>query len=202
MSYWWSTVNTLILSISTSSTISFLNQPITRCISTIWFYASFFAMNFRYLRQRDVEHIRIDGSTGGKVRHERVASFQNTASCRVAVLAITAAGVAITLTAASTVFFAEMYEWSDLHLTAPPPDQPLLYCWTIMISPWHCPTLFPFDLTVSLSPLSTYLIISIFFSRFQVLDTGFSDPSWGSRTSHWTDEHRQRRVFPCRRYDW
>ena len=45
-----------------------------------------------------------------------VSNFQNTATCRVAVLAITAAGVAITLTAASTVYFAEMYGLSHLSL--------------------------------------------------------------------------------------
>ena len=62
-----------------------------------------------FLRSRDQEHIRIDGQTVSKERHGRVQRFQHSASCRVAILAITAAGMAITLTAASTVYFAEMY---------------------------------------------------------------------------------------------
>ena len=51
----------------------------------------------------------MDGQTSGKDRHSRVEHFQTSATCRVAVLAITAAGVAITLTAAANVFFAEMF---------------------------------------------------------------------------------------------
>ena len=55
------------------------------------------------------EYIRIDGTTPSKDRQSRVQFFQNSASCRVAVLAITAAGVALTLTAAATIYFAEVY---------------------------------------------------------------------------------------------
>ena len=39
----------------------------------------------------------------------RTERFQQTAECRVALLAITTAGVALTLTAAATVYFAELY---------------------------------------------------------------------------------------------
>ncbi len=59
------------------------------------------------------EYIRIDGTTPSKDRQSRVQFFQNSTSCRVAVLAITAAGVALTLTAASTIFFAEIY-WTPV----------------------------------------------------------------------------------------
>jgi SWI/SNF-related matrix-associated actin-dependent regulator 1 of chromatin subfamily A len=62
-----------------------------------------------YLKQGDIEHIRIDGRSTGRHRHASVLNFQSSSTCRVALLAITAAGVAITLTAASTVFFAEMF---------------------------------------------------------------------------------------------
>lgn len=53
--------------------------------------------------------IRIDGQTSGRERHAKVHQFQTQPSCRVALLAITAAGIAITLTAANHVFFAEMF---------------------------------------------------------------------------------------------
>jgi hypothetical protein len=55
------------------------------------------------------DYIRIDGQTLAKQRHENVSRFQTDVSVRVALLSITAAGVALTLTAASTVFFAELY---------------------------------------------------------------------------------------------
>jgi len=54
-------------------------------------------------------YIKIDGRTPPTDRQALVGRFQNDPHTRVAVLAITAAGVAITLTAASTVWFAEMY---------------------------------------------------------------------------------------------
>lgn len=53
--------------------------------------------------------IRIDGSTLPKQRQEQISAFQNDPSIRVAVLGITAAGVAVTLTASSTVWFAELF---------------------------------------------------------------------------------------------
>jgi SWI/SNF-related matrix-associated actin-dependent regulator 1 of chromatin subfamily A len=53
--------------------------------------------------------IRIDGSTSPKDRQEQLTLFQNDATVRVAILGITAAGVGVTLTAASTIWFAELY---------------------------------------------------------------------------------------------
>jgi len=53
--------------------------------------------------------IRIDGSTNPKVRQEEMMKFQSDPTVRVAILGITAAGVAVTLTAASTVWFAELF---------------------------------------------------------------------------------------------
>jgi len=53
--------------------------------------------------------IRIDGSTMPKERQRMVQSFQTNPKVRIAVLNITAAGVAVTLTAASTVWFAELF---------------------------------------------------------------------------------------------
>lgn len=63
----------------------------------------------KFLTSKGVHYVRIDGNTSGRDRHSRVAEFQQVASCSVAVLAITAAGIAITLTAANHVFFAEMF---------------------------------------------------------------------------------------------
>lgn len=62
-----------------------------------------------FLQEREVEFIRIDGRTASKDRHQLTQKFQNDSNTRAAVLGITAAGIALTLTAASTVFFAELY---------------------------------------------------------------------------------------------
>ncbi len=54
-------------------------------------------------------YIRIDGSTTPKFRQEQINNFQQDPTVRIALLGITAAGVAVTLTAASTVWFAELF---------------------------------------------------------------------------------------------
>lgn len=56
-----------------------------------------------------MQHIRIDGSTSAESRFSQCEEFQDNFDIRVAVLGITAAGIAITLTAASTIFFLELY---------------------------------------------------------------------------------------------
>lgn len=55
------------------------------------------------------KHIRIDGSTSPKARQEQILQFQTDPAVRIAMLGITAAGVAVTLTASSTVWFAELF---------------------------------------------------------------------------------------------
>ena len=55
------------------------------------------------------KYIRIDGSTSPKSRQEQIDIFQKDPTVRVALLGITAAGVAVTLTASSTVWFAELF---------------------------------------------------------------------------------------------
>lgn len=55
------------------------------------------------------KYIRIDGSTHPKMRQEQIMCFQYDPSVRIAVLGITAAGVGVTLTAASTIWFAELF---------------------------------------------------------------------------------------------
>ncbi|CAB9508561.1 regulator of chromatin subfamily A-like protein 1 [Seminavis robusta] len=56
-----------------------------------------------------VKFIRIDGKTNPKFRQEQIDAFQNDPSVRVALLGITAAGVAVTLTASSQVIFTELF---------------------------------------------------------------------------------------------
>ena len=57
------------------------------------------------------QYIRIDGSTSPQERQNQIRRFQDPRNdkLRVAVLGITAAGVAVTLTASSTVWFAELF---------------------------------------------------------------------------------------------
>ena len=54
-------------------------------------------------------HIRIDGSVSCQDRAVRVSKFQSCSKIRVAILSMTAAGVGLTLTAASCVMFAELH---------------------------------------------------------------------------------------------
>ena len=60
------------------------------------------------LRRRKVPFIRIDGSTDTNARQHLVDRFQTDRQTRVAVLSIKAAGMGLTLTAASTVIFGEL----------------------------------------------------------------------------------------------
>lgn len=54
-------------------------------------------------------HIRIDGKVPTDVRAQLVTKFQTCSRVRVALLSMTAAGVGLTLTAASTILFAELH---------------------------------------------------------------------------------------------
>lgn len=59
-------------------------------------------------RRKTCKYIRIDGKTPSSERSKLVNSFQNEENVKVAILSIRAAGVGLTLTAASIVVFAEM----------------------------------------------------------------------------------------------
>ncbi|OAE20045.1 hypothetical protein AXG93_2584s1290 [Marchantia polymorpha subsp. ruderalis] len=61
-----------------------------------------------FLQKKKVKFIRIDGKTHPASRQDLVKTFQEKEDVKVAVLGIRAAGVGLTLTAASTVIFAEM----------------------------------------------------------------------------------------------
>ena len=58
---------------------------------------------------KGIGHVRIDGSVLPKERAIRVKKFQTLPIIRVAILSMTAAGVGLTLTAASSVMFAELH---------------------------------------------------------------------------------------------
>ena len=60
------------------------------------------------LHKQKTQFIRIDGQVPANIRHQLVRSFQTKPTMRVALLSMTAAGVGLTLTAASTVLFAEL----------------------------------------------------------------------------------------------
>ncbi len=62
-----------------------------------------------FFREKNLKYIKIDGSTSSKDRHVYTQRFQSDPDLRVAVLGITAAGIALTLTAANVVFFTEMF---------------------------------------------------------------------------------------------
>eukprot|EP00929_Paragymnodinium_shiwhaense_P031338 TRINITY_DN17576_c0_g1_i1.p1 TRINITY_DN17576_c0_g1~~TRINITY_DN17576_c0_g1_i1.p1 ORF type:complete len:925 (-),score=271.70 TRINITY_DN17576_c0_g1_i1:183-2957(-) len=61
------------------------------------------------VKKLNMKHIRIDGSTSSEERRRQVDVFQADKATRVAILGMQAAGVGITLTAASTVVFVELH---------------------------------------------------------------------------------------------
>jgi SWI/SNF-related matrix-associated actin-dependent regulator 1 of chromatin subfamily A len=67
------------------------------------------AVDQRLLAKYPNSHIRIDGQVPTGARAQLVRKFQTCARVRVALLSMTAAGVGLTLTAASTVLFAELH---------------------------------------------------------------------------------------------
>jgi SWI/SNF-related matrix-associated actin-dependent regulator 1 of chromatin subfamily A len=61
-----------------------------------------------FCSKKKVKTIRIDGSVDPERRHKRVTEFQHNEDVRVAILSIAACSQGLTLTAASTVVFAEL----------------------------------------------------------------------------------------------
>ena len=68
------------------------------------------------MKKKKVGYMRIDGSVNPEKRHERVTNFQHNDKIRVAILSITACSQGLTLTAASTVVFAEL-TWTPSIMT-------------------------------------------------------------------------------------
>lgn len=60
-----------------------------------------------FIQKQNIEFIRIDGSSSSLDRHKNTQTFQTDPNIKIALLGITAAGIALTLTAASVVFFIE-----------------------------------------------------------------------------------------------
>lgn len=94
---------------------AFLDNPLSGKVLVFCHHRAVMEGLARFLTQRGDEFIRIDGQTASKDRHSRVQHFQTSSQCRVAILAITAAGIALTLTAAATVYFAELF-WTPAAL--------------------------------------------------------------------------------------
>jgi SWI/SNF-related matrix-associated actin-dependent regulator 1 of chromatin subfamily A len=88
----------------------FLNTLIENDIKFILFAHHIEVLNGieEHIKRRKVGMIRIDGNVPPSKRHELVNKFQTDQLCRVALLSLTATSQGITLTAASTVVFAEM----------------------------------------------------------------------------------------------
>lgn len=61
------------------------------------------------LQRLKLKYIRIDGNTPMNKRHDLVQQYQEVPAIRIALLSISATGVGLTLTAASTILFAEMH---------------------------------------------------------------------------------------------
>lgn len=61
-----------------------------------------------YIQRRRIGFVRIDGRVSAEKRYEMVTKFQNNVNIKVAILGIQACSQGITLTAASTVVFAEL----------------------------------------------------------------------------------------------
>lgn len=61
------------------------------------------------IKKKDIQYIRIDGNTNSTTRFNYCEKFQKDPEVLVAILSITAAGIGITLTAASLVIFAELH---------------------------------------------------------------------------------------------
>jgi SWI/SNF-related matrix-associated actin-dependent regulator of chromatin subfamily A-like protein 1 len=68
-----------------------------------------------FLTKNKIRYVRIDGSTKSENRDYNVESFQNDSSIRCAILSIKACSAGITLTAASTVIFAEL-DWTPSNM--------------------------------------------------------------------------------------
>ena len=69
-----------------------------------------------FVQSKKVGFVRIDGSVNIDRRHERVQAFQNDDDIRIAILSITACSQGLTLTAASTIVFAELF-WTPSIMT-------------------------------------------------------------------------------------
>lgn len=98
--------------------VDYLRQKLKRTKKFICFayHKIMFEAIAEYFKQCNISFIMITGETPPRIRQECCDFFQNTSSCRVALVSIVAAGVGITLTAAHEVVFTELY-WNPGILT-------------------------------------------------------------------------------------
>ena len=71
----------------------------------------------KIVKDQDISYMRIDGSTPAEKRQSNIGKFQE-GRCQVAILSIMAAGTGLTLTAASTVVFGELWHVPGVMLQA------------------------------------------------------------------------------------
>lgn len=71
---------------------TFLSNPVSGKLIIFAHHKKVLDRLSTYLTSRGTDFIRIDGSTASKARHQKMLHFQTVPTCRVAVLAITAAG--------------------------------------------------------------------------------------------------------------
>ena len=92
------------------STVEYVNQLLDQGEKFVLFAHHKFVLDEleAFLTRKQVEFIRIDGTTAAKHRTRQVDEFQTKETIRVALLSITAAGCGLTLTAAHIVVFAEL----------------------------------------------------------------------------------------------
>lgn len=63
----------------------------------------------QHLKHLKYAYIRLDGEIGPETRKKKVDLFQEDSNIKAALLSVTAMGTGFTLTAASTVIFAELH---------------------------------------------------------------------------------------------
>jgi len=87
----------------------FLNDPTSGKLCIFAHHIHVIDSLVKHVKHEGHKYMSITGSTPPQVRQDNIVRFQTDPSLRVAILGITAAGVGVTLTAASTIWFAELF---------------------------------------------------------------------------------------------
>ena len=93
--------------------VAFVDTLLQNEVKTIVFAHHFSMLDAleAYAVKKNVGFVRIDGSVNANARHEAVNSFQENSEVLLAILSLTACATGLTLTASSTVVFAE-FSWT------------------------------------------------------------------------------------------
>ena len=91
-------------------TVAFVDTLLQNEVKTIVFAHHFSMLDAieAYAVKKNVGYVRIDGKVNATARHEAVTTFQERSEVLLAILSLTACGTGLTLTASSTVVFAEL----------------------------------------------------------------------------------------------